>query len=327
MAEAKPAALFIGPPKKYIQAGLAEAFALHSAETPEALADGLVAELAPHLRFIAVGGHPGRADSALMQRLGKLEIVANFGVGYDNVDAKWAAAHGIMVTNTPDVLNEEVADTAIALLLSTVRELPRAERYLRAGEWARQGDYRLTASLRDRTVGMIGLGRIGRVIAERLAAMKVPVVYHTRRPQPDVPYRHFADLVAMARAADVLLAIVPGGAATRHMINAEVLDALGPNGIVINMARGSVIDEEALIAALRERRILSAGLDVFADEPHVPQALIEMDHVVLTPHVGSGSEATRRAMEQLVVDNLVAWKDGRPPLTPVPETPWPRREP
>jgi lactate dehydrogenase-like 2-hydroxyacid dehydrogenase len=325
MADAKPAALFIGPDKKHILAGLGKEFTVHAAAHPDDLPDGKIEELAPHLRFIAVGGHPGRADSALMQRLGKLEIVSNFGVGYDNVDAKWAAAHGVMVTNTPDVLNEEVADTAIGLLLATVREIPRAERYLRAGEWAQKGDYRLTASLRDRTVGLLGLGRIGKVIAARLDAMRVPVVYHTRRAQADVPYRHFPDLVEMARAADVLLAILPGGAATRHMINAEVLEALGPNGIFINMARGSVVDEQALIAALKERKILSAGLDVFADEPRVPKELIEMDHVVLLPHVGSASEATRRAMEQLVVDNLVNWKNGKPPLTPVPETPWPQK--
>ncbi|HET9903804.1 MAG TPA: 2-hydroxyacid dehydrogenase [Xanthobacteraceae bacterium] len=325
MADDKPAALFIGPPKKDIQAGLAAEFTVHSVETPDRLDDATLARLAPHLRFVAVGGHPGRADSALMQRLGKLEIVANFGVGYDNVDAKWAAANGIIVTNTPDVLNEEVADTALGLLLCTVRELPRAERYLRSGEWARKGDYRLTASLRDRTVGLVGLGRIGRVIADRLAAMKVPVVYHSRRPKPDAPYRYYASLLEMARAVDVLLTIVPGGAETRHMINTEVLEALGPNGIFINMARGSVVDEQALVEALKTGKILSAGLDVFANEPHVPQELVEMDHVVLTPHVGSASEATRRAMEQLVVDNLVNWKYGRPPLTPVPETPWPRR--
>lgn len=324
MTDAKPAVLFLGPPKSYILAGLEKEFTVHSAADARTLDDDLVAKLAPHLRFIAVGGHPGGAGSALMQRLGKLEIVANFGVGYDNIDAKWAAARGIMVTNTPDVLNEEVADTALGLLLCTVRELPRAERYLRAGGWAAKGDYRLTASLRDRTVGMVGLGRIGRAIARRLDAMRVPVVYHTRQPHADVPYRHFPHLVDMARAVDVLLAILPGGAATRHMINAEVLEALGKNGILINMARGSVVDEKALIAALKEGKILSAGLDVFADEPHVPKELAAMDHVVLLPHVGSASDATRRAMEQLVVDNLVNWKHGRPPLSPVPETPWPR---
>jgi lactate dehydrogenase-like 2-hydroxyacid dehydrogenase len=326
MAEEKPAVLMVGPPKTYIRAGLDAEFTVHAVPTPDALADEAVASLAPHLRFVAVAGHPGRADSKLMQRLGKLEIVSNFGVGYDNVDTKWAAAHGIVVTNTPDVLNEEVADTAIGLLLCTVRELHRAERYLRSGEWARSGDYRLTASLRDRTVGMVGLGRIGRAIADRLTAMKVPVVYHTRRAQADVPYRHFASLLEMARAVDVLIAIVPGGAATRHMIDAEVLEALGPNGFFINMARGSVVDEQALIAALRDRKILSAGLDVFANEPHVPQELIDMDNVVLIPHVGSASDATRRAMEQLVVDNLVNWKHGKPPLSPVPETPWPRTD-
>ncbi|MBX6426223.1 MAG: 2-hydroxyacid dehydrogenase [Variibacter sp.] len=323
MADEKPAVLFLGPPKKHILAGLEEEFTVHAVVHPKDLADDLVARLAPHLRFVAVGGPPGGADGALMQRFGKLEIVASFGVGYDNIDAQWAAAHGVIVTNTPDVLTEEVADTAIGLLLCTVRELPRAERYLRAGEWARKGDYRLTASLRDRTVGLVGLGRIGQAIARRLEAMRVPVVYHARRPRPEAPYPYFPSLIEMARAVDVLLVITPGGAETRHLIDAKVLEALGPNGILINMARGSVVDERALIAALKERKILSAGLDVFADEPLVPQELIDMDHVVLLPHVGSASEPTRRAMERLVVDNLVRWKRGEPPLTPVPETPWP----
>jgi lactate dehydrogenase-like 2-hydroxyacid dehydrogenase len=274
------------------------------------------------VRGIAVSGPPGRVDSALMQKLPQLEFIASFGVGYDNIDAKAAGARGITITNTPDVLNEEVADTALGLLLCTVREFPRAERYLRAGQWS-GGDYRLTASLRDRTVGIVGLGRIGMAIARRLDAMQVPVVYHSRRARSEVPYRHYPNLLDMARDVDVLLVITPGGAETRNLIDAEVLDALGPNGILINMARGSVVDEPALIQALRERKILSAGLDVFAREPQVPQELIEMDHVVLFPHLGSSSVHTRRAMEQLVVDNLLAWNSGKPPLTPVAETPWP----
>ncbi|MBN8919381.1 MAG: 2-hydroxyacid dehydrogenase, partial [Rhizobiales bacterium] len=240
MTDEKPPVLALGPPKRTIRAGLEKNFTLHAYREPGEVPERLLAELAGTLRFIAVCGHPGRADSALMQRLPKLQIVSNFGVGYDNVDAKWAAERGIMVTNTPDILNEEVADTAIGLLLCTVRELPRADRYIRAGEWAKNGDFRLTASLRNRAVGMVGLGRIGKAIASRLDAMRVPVVYHTRRPQADVPYRHFADLIAMARAVDVLLCIVPGGAATKHMIGAAVLEALGPDGILINMARGSV---------------------------------------------------------------------------------------
>jgi lactate dehydrogenase-like 2-hydroxyacid dehydrogenase len=321
MAGAKAEILLLGPSKAVIVDGLSAVFTVHQARTA-AEAEPALATIAPRVRAIAVAGPPGRVESALMERLPKLEIVSSFGVGYDNIDAKWAGQHGIIVTNTPDVLTEEVADTAIGLLLCTVRQFPQAERYLRAGKWP-QGDYPLSQSLHDRTVGIVGLGRIGKAIARRLDAMQVPVVYHTRRAQADVSYRHYPDLLAMARAADVLLVITPGGPETRNLINAEVLKALGPNGILINMSRGSVVDEEALIAALTDRTILTAGLDVFAKEPQVPQALIDMDHIVLFPHLGSASVHTRRAMEQLVVDNLVAWNAGKPALTPVPETPWP----
>jgi lactate dehydrogenase-like 2-hydroxyacid dehydrogenase len=321
MAGAKAEILLLGPSKAVIVDGLSAVFTVHQARTA-ADAEPTLATVGPSVRAIAVAGPPGRVESSLMQRLPGLEIVSSFGVGYDNIDATWAGAHGIVVTNTPDVLTEEVADTAIGLLLCTVRQFPQAERYLRAGKWP-QGDYPLSQSLHDRTVGVVGMGRIGKAIARRLDAMKVPVVYHTRRPQAGLPYRHYPELVAMARDADVLLVITPGGAETRNLINADVLKALGPNGILINMSRGSVVDEEALIAALKAKTILTAGLDVFAKEPQVPQALIDMDHVVLFPHLGSASVHTRRAMEQLVVDNLVAWNAGKAPLTPVPETPWP----
>ena len=282
--------------------------------------EAFIASIAPTVRGIAaVAGH-GPVDSALMGRFPKLEIVSSFGVGYDHIDAKWAGEHGIMVTNTPDVLNEEVADTALGLLLCTVRELPQAERYLRAGHWPTRGDYRLTPSLRDRTAGIVGMGRIGKAIARRLDAMKVPVVYHSRRPVADAPYRHYPNLTEMARDVDLLIVITPGGAATRNLVNAEVLKALGPNGILINVARGSVVDEAALIAALKDRTILAAGLDVYAQEPKVPPELIEMDHVVLLPHVGSASLATRRAMDELVANNIVSWFSGKGAMTPVPET-------
>jgi lactate dehydrogenase-like 2-hydroxyacid dehydrogenase len=261
-----------------------------------------------------------------MSKLPRLEIVSSFGVGYDHVDARWAGQHGITVTNTPDVLNEEVADTALGLLLSTVREFPQAERFVRAGKW-QHASYPLSkATLRDRTVGMVGMGRIGKAIARRLEAFGVPVVYHCRNPLADVPYRYYAKLVDMAREVDVLMVIIPGGLESKNLINAEVLEALGPNGILINMARGSVVDERALIEALQAKKILSAGLDVFVNEPEVPKELLEMDHVVLFPHLGSASVHTRRAMEQLVVDNLLAWAAGKPPLTPVRETPWPPRK-
>jgi lactate dehydrogenase-like 2-hydroxyacid dehydrogenase len=281
---------------------------------------------AQRVRSIAVAGTSERLDGPFMARFPRLEIISSFGVGYDHVDAAWAGAHGITVTNTPDVLTEEVADTALGLLLCTARELPQAERYVRAGKWVEKNYPLSRATLRNRTVGLVGMGRIGQAIARRLDAMLVPVAYHSRRPVAGLPYRHYPDLIGMAREVDVLLVITPGGAETKNLINAEVLKALGPDGILINMARGSVVDEPALIKALQDKTILSAGLDVYAREPQVPKELITMENVVLFPHLGSASVATREKMDQLVVDNLVAWAAGKPPLTPVPETPWPPRK-
>jgi lactate dehydrogenase-like 2-hydroxyacid dehydrogenase len=204
-----------------------------------------------------------------------------------------------------------------------VREFPQAERFVRAGKWV-QGQYPLTkATLRNRTVGMVGMGRIGKAIARRLDAFGVPVVYHSRKPQAGVSYKYYPKLLDMAHDVDTLMVIVPGGPATANLINAEVLKALGPQGVLINMARGSVVDEPALIEALKNKTIYSAGLDVFAKEPNVPKELLQMDHVVLFPHLGSSTEVTRAAMDQLVVDNILAWAAGKPPLTPVPETPYP----
>ncbi len=320
MAGEKADVLMLGP-KPAVEEGLGKAagITLHKAwEAPDR--EAFLNSVAPRIRGIAsLGGHAA-IDSAFMGRFPRLEIVSSFGVGYDHVDAKWAGLHGIMVTNTPDVLNEEVADTALGLLLCTVRQFPQAERYLRAGKWP-QAHYPLTPSLRDRTVGIVGLGRIGKAIARRLEAMQVPVVYHSRRPAADVAYKYYPNLIEMARAVDVLLVITPGGAETRNLINADVLKALGANGILINMARGSVVDEPALIKALQDKTILTAGLDVFVNEPQVPQELIDMDHVVLFPHLGSGSVHTRRAMDNLVVENLVSWFAGKGPVTPVAETP------
>jgi lactate dehydrogenase-like 2-hydroxyacid dehydrogenase len=208
------------------------------------------------------------------------------------------------------------------LLLCAVREFPQAERYLRAGKWLHK-PYPLTeATLRNRTVGIVGMGAIGKAIARRLDAFAVPVVYHARRQRHEAGHRYYARLLDMARDVDTLMVIVPGGAATANMINADVLDALGPNGILINMARGSVVDEPALITALAEKRIMAAGLDVFAKEPEVPQELIAMENVILFPHLGSASVYTRDRMDQLVVDNIAAWAADKPPLTPVPETPF-----
>ena len=316
----KKEVLLVGPLKPVVVRGLDAACTLHKLATAKD-SEAFIAEHS-HVRAIACSATTERIPGAFMERFPKLQIVSSFGVGYDHMDAKWAAAHNVILTNTPGVLTEEVADTALGLLLCTVRELPQANRYVRAGKW-RDGDYPLTkASLRNRTVGLVGMGAIGQAIARRLDAMKVPVVYHTRQKRDAVPYRHYPRLIDMARDVDILLAIVPGGAATANMINAEILDALGPQGILINMARGSVVDERALIKALQEKRILSAGLDVFAKEPEVPTELREMENVVLFPHVGSGSVATRERMDQLMVDNILAWAAGQPPLTPVAETPW-----
>jgi lactate dehydrogenase-like 2-hydroxyacid dehydrogenase len=284
--------------------------------------NGALDEVAPRVRGLATtaAGHP--VDAALLAKLPKLEIVSNFGVGYDHIDAAAAARHGVVVTYTPDVLTEEVADTTLGLLLATVRRLPQADRYVRAGEWLK-AHFPLSPSLRDRTVGIYGLGRIGRAIARRIEAFGVEVAYHSRTRHADVPYAYHPDLTSLAAAVDTLIVITPGGDETRNSVNTEVLKALGPRGILINVARGSVVDEPALIAALKDGTILAAGLDVFADEPNVPAELIAMDNVVLLPHVGSATLATRQAMAQLTVDNLVSWFEGRGPLTPVPETPWP----
>ena len=200
-----------------------------------------------------------------------LEIISSFGVGYDNIDAKAAARLGIIVTNTPGVLDDEVADTALGLMIMTVRQLPQAERYLRAGQWSAKGAFPLSPSLRGRTVGILGLGRIGKAIATRVAGFGLDVVYHGRHAQAGVPYRYYPSLVEMAKASDILIVVAPGGPSTRHIINAEVLEALGPDGVLINIARGSLVDEKALIEALRTGKILAAGLDVFENEPNAPQ--------------------------------------------------------
>jgi lactate dehydrogenase-like 2-hydroxyacid dehydrogenase len=257
----------------------------------------------------------------MMKRMPNLKIISNYGVGYDSIDVPAAKAQGVIITHTPDVLNEEVADMAVGLLIATVREFNSAEAYLRAGDWTK-GEFRYTASLRDRHVGMIGFGRIGKAIGRRLEGFGVPISYFGRRKQADVPYPFYDDLVAMARDVDTLIAILPGGAATQGLINKPVLEALGSRGIVINVARGSVVNEPDLIAALKSRTILSAGLDVYLNEPRIDPAFLELDNVTLLPHVGSGSQYTREKMGQLTVDNLLAYKERKPPVTPTPDTPF-----
>jgi lactate dehydrogenase-like 2-hydroxyacid dehydrogenase len=280
----------------------------------------IVEEHGPRIRAIATRGREP-TTAALIDDLPALEIIANFGVGYDSIDLAAAVRRGIVVTNTPDVLDDEVADFTVGLLLATVRRLPQADRWVREGRWLER-PFPLTPTLRDRTVGLVGMGRIGRRIAQRIAAFDVPVVYHARHARA-VPWRYYADLRAMARDVDTLVVIVPGGPETRHLVDADVLAALGPRGILVNVARGTVVDQDALVRALASGAILGAGLDVFADEPHVPQALLDHEGVVVIPHAGSGTHHTRSIMGKLLLDNLVSWFAGRGPLTPVPETPWP----
>ncbi|HVZ53110.1 MAG TPA: 2-hydroxyacid dehydrogenase, partial [Pseudolabrys sp.] len=270
MAGDKPDVLLVGNRKPVIVGGLEGKVNLHVLfDAPDR--EAFLKSMADKIRAIAVAYTADKIDAAFMQRFPKLELISSFGVGYDHIDAKWAGAHGITVTHTPDVLNEEVADTALGLLLCTLREFPQADRYVRAGEWAEKGYPLSKATLRNRTVGMVGMGRIGKAIARRLDAFGVSVVYHSRNPQAEIDYKYYPNLIDMARDVDTLMVIVPGGASTQNLINAEVLKALGPNGVLINMARGSVVDEPALIEALKSRTIYSAGLDVFAKEPHVPQ--------------------------------------------------------
>lgn len=282
--------------------------------------DAFFATVGPKVKAAATSNNFPLND-AFLAKLPNLKIVGSFGVGYDAVDTVAVAKRGVCVTNTPDVLNEEVADTCLGLILCTMREFPQNDRYLRAGKWLEK-PYPLTGTLRDRVVGILGLGRIGKAIARRLDAFGVPVVYHGRTEQTDVPYRYYPTLLGMAEAVNMLVVVAPGGPTTNKMVDAAVLKALGSDGVVINVGRGSVIDEKALVEALATKTIRSAGLDVFEDEPKVPAELIAMDHVVLFPHVGSGSVHTRRLMAQVVIDNLMAFAAGKPPLTPIAETPW-----
>jgi lactate dehydrogenase-like 2-hydroxyacid dehydrogenase len=312
--------LVYGPNKPIVDNGFSDQFVLHAFETIPDL-ERLTPAVAEKVRGMAVTYNSVRGDAKTLARFPKLEIVAAFGVGYDHIDAAYASEHNVMVTNTPDVLTEEVADIAMGLLIATLREFIKADRYLRSGLWTTQNFPLSVGSLRDRKVGMVGMGRIGQAIGRRLDASRVPVVYHSRKPAEGVSYKHYPDLIEMAKAVDTLILILPGGPSTANMVNADVLKALGPRGVVINVARGTVVDEPALISALKSGTILAAGLDVYAKEPTVPDELRAMQNVVLLPHIGSASVVTRNAMDQLVVDNLKSWFAGRGPLTPVAETP------
>ena len=311
----RPDILMPVPMRANVMAALDEAFTLHRLWLqPDK--DSFLREVGPRIRGMAISGLAGPLTADLLDRLPALQIIANFGVGYDNIDAADAARRGIVVTNTPGVLDDEVADLTIGLLLATIRQIPQADQHVRQGHWL-QRSFPLSPTLRDRRVGIVGMGQIGRAIARRLEAFGVAIAYHNRHAVEAVGYTHHPTLLGLAEASDTLIVIVPGGPATRHLIDMPVLQALGGDGILINVARGSVVDQDALIEALASGTILSAGLDVYADEPRVPQRLIDMPQVVLLPHIGSASVHTRDAMGALVVANLVSWFDQGRPLTPV----------
>ena len=270
---------------------------------------------APTVRALATFG-PMIVDGKVMDLLPKLEIISNFGVGVDAINLDDAKSRGIVVTNTPDVLNETVADTALALILNTVRRLPQSEQHLRGGHWATRGPYPLTTDVGGKTLGVLGLGRIGEAIAKRAEACGMKIRYHNRR-RKDSPYPYDPDPVALAKNSNVLLVVTPGGEGTNKLINAKVLDALGPQGFLINIARGSVVDEPVLLRYLQEKKIAGAGLDVFADEPRVPSEFFALDNAVLFPHVGSATVETRKAMGDLQIENLRLHFAGKPVKTRV----------
>ncbi|MEM8851287.1 MAG: 2-hydroxyacid dehydrogenase [Pseudomonadota bacterium] len=278
-----------------------------------------VAWLADHgvgIEAILTNGHYGVPDD-VADATPNLKVVSSYGVGYDAIDAPAFAARGIKVSHTPDVLNDEVADTFVALWLAVSRRIVSADRHARSGAWE-GGEFPLTRSIQNRRVGILGLGRIGEEIANRVACFRGEVHYHSRSPKP-VDYTYHDSPAALAAAVEVLVCITPGGAATKHLINADVLTALGPGGILINVSRGSVVDEAALIAALEAGTVAGAGLDVFAAEPKIPAALKAMENVVLLPHIGSATIETRQAMGDLTVRNLTQWLEDGTVATPVPE--------
>ncbi len=275
------------------------------------------AKVAPNIRAIQASGE-SKVGAELIAQLPALEVISVMGVGYDGIDVTAAKARNVVVTHTPAVLNDDVADLAIGLMLAWSRQIARADRFVRAGEWPK-APMPLGRKMSGARLGIVGMGRIGQAIAQRAAAFGMTISYTARSAKPELPLTYFPSAVTLAADSDFLVLITPGGAATRKLIDADVLRALGPNGCVVNVARGSVIDETALIEALQNGTIAGAALDVFESEPNVPQALREMDNVVMTPHIGSATTQTRRAMAELAFSNLDAKLSGKPVLTPVPE--------
>jgi lactate dehydrogenase-like 2-hydroxyacid dehydrogenase len=306
--------LLVSPIHRGSQAKLEAEYAVH--RLWEATnRDDLLVQVAPRTEILVTSGGAG-ASRELIERLRRLRLIACFGVGVDAIDLAAARERGIAVTNTPDVLTDDVADLAIGLMLATMRGISAADRYVRAGLWLR-GPMGVQTKVSGKALGIVGMGRIGQAIAKRAAAFGMPIAWTGPRAK-DLAWRYEPDLIALARSVGVLIAACPGGAATRGLISRAVLEALGPEGVFVNIARGSVVDEAALVDLLTAGQLGGAGLDVFVDEPNVPEALFALDNVVLQPHQASATRETRFAMGQLVVDNVAAFVAGRPLITPVP---------
>ncbi len=315
----RPALLVLGRLPAPYDAKLQERFICHQAIEHSEVAP-IIAAHGREFEAIALINEIG-VNAALIESLPALAMIANFGAGYDDIDLSAAAARGLVVTNTPDVTTEEVADVAMALLVMAVRNLGAAERFLRAGKWSETSAFPLSVgTLRGRRLGIFGYGRIGQAVARRASAFGLEVAYHSRRPVPGSAARHFPSLREMAAHVDTLMICAAGGTGTRHSINGDILELLGSQGILVNISRGSVVDTAALTQALRAHRILGAALDVYEGEPRVPPALLELDNIVLMPHLGSGSQHTHRMMAKLTYDNLVAWFETGRPLTAIVES-------
>lgn len=313
MAGEKKTVAQVAPLSPEFNAGLKAIADVIELWTPEGQAR--LATEADTVEAVATSNAKG-ADEKLMAALPKLRAICSFGVGTDSIDLEAARRRGVVVSNTPTVLDDCVADLAMALILDVMRRVGASERHLRAGLWEK-GPYPLATKVSGKKLGIVGLGRIGKVVARRAAGFDMTVAYHNRRPDPEVPFPYLPTVVELCRWADVVVLTCPGGSATRNLISAPELEALGPQGFLVNVARGSVVDEPALIAALEKGIVAGAGLDVFVDEPHVPDVLRALENVVLTPHVASATRETRRAMHELTLENLTLWLTEKRLKTPV----------
>lgn len=312
----QPEMLLIGGATDTMLERLSAEFVVHKLSEIDDF-DAWAAKHGARVEAVATNGHDGVAPK-IMKALPNLKVVSGYGVGYDAVDTEACVKRGIKVSHTPNVLNGEVANTTLLLLLAGLRNFRHDEAWARSGDWEAKGNAPLSTSPDGKTIGILGLGRIGQEIADRLSVFNPTIVYHTRSKK-DVSYKYYSDLVEMAKDCDVLVCITPGGASTNKIVGKDVLEALGPKGMLINVSRGSVVDEDALIAALDSGKLGMAGLDVFEKEPHIPDALKASDRTVLLPHVGSATHETRAAMGALTVDNLLQWKADGTVKTPVPE--------